>query len=158
MIIDVILSYNTAIFPNQSRFICHLRAVLAAIAIIFILLMIICGVGASKQRTGGLDDPLLLLIWRPEDGGYELHVVSNVSEWIIGIAELVYFATFALEFSKFRMITPTLRPVDASATLRKGGPTATGSPAGGSEHEINREREPLLPSKSKQFLYIGTGE
>ncbi|OWA53046.1 hypothetical protein BV898_17482, partial [Hypsibius exemplaris] len=155
MIIDVLLSYHTAIFPNQSRAVCHVRAVIAGTVTVCIVIMIVAGVYSTEHRLGGLEDPEMRLIWRPQDGGWEEHVTSNVCEWFIGIAQLVYFATFIEEFRKFRLPIARLRPVDANATLRHGAsPTSDKS---GSSNGGERESEPILKSKSKQFLYIGTG-
>ncbi|OWA51351.1 hypothetical protein BV898_15837, partial [Hypsibius exemplaris] len=66
MIIDVLLSYHTAIFPNQSRAVCHVRAVIAGTVTVCIVIMIVAGVYSTEHRLGGLEDPEMRLVWRPQ--------------------------------------------------------------------------------------------
>jgi hypothetical protein len=36
--------------------------------------------------------------WYPEDGGWEMHVASTVSEWIVATSFCVYMLSFVQEF------------------------------------------------------------
>ena len=41
------------------------------------------------------DDPRK---WYPKDGGWEMHVVSTVSEWIVATSFCVYILSYVQEF------------------------------------------------------------
>jgi len=44
--------------------------------------------------------------WHKEDGGWELHVVSTITEWLCAIAFCTYILTFTEEFRDIRIIPP----------------------------------------------------
>lgn len=46
-----------------------------------------------------------VLKWQPEDGGFEMHLVSTVSEWICATATMSYVALLHEEF-KYLSLTP----------------------------------------------------
>lgn len=35
--------------------------------------------------------------------GYGQHLISSISEWVIGVSALLYFLTYAVEFGKFKL-------------------------------------------------------
>ncbi|EDO49700.1 predicted protein, partial [Nematostella vectensis] len=41
--------------------------------------------------------------WKPGDAGYELHVVSNVAEWVAGASFTIYISTFYSEFQRLSL-------------------------------------------------------
>jgi len=44
--------------------------------------------------------------WYPEDGGWEMHVVSTVSEWIVATSFCVYILSFVQEFRVINIEEP----------------------------------------------------
>ena len=44
--------------------------------------------------------------WYPEDGGFQLHVASTASEWIMASVFNVFILTFVREFQKISMNHP----------------------------------------------------
>ncbi|XP_077560230.1 DNA damage-regulated autophagy modulator protein 1-like [Haemaphysalis longicornis] len=47
--------------------------------------------------------------WRPEDGGYHLHVASTASEWVLVFAVDVYLLTFVKELRSICLISPKVQ-------------------------------------------------
>ncbi|XP_069696578.1 DNA damage-regulated autophagy modulator protein 2-like isoform X2 [Periplaneta americana] len=79
----------------------HIRVALAMICTIFFILLSITGVISHLQFHG--KDPRK---WYPEDGGWEMHVVSTVSEWIVATSFCVYILSFVREFRTLSMEEP----------------------------------------------------
>ena len=44
--------------------------------------------------------------WYPEDGGWEMHVASTVSEWIVATSFCVYILSFVQEFRAINIEEP----------------------------------------------------
>jgi len=44
--------------------------------------------------------------WYPEDGGWEMHVASTVSEWIVATSFCVYILSFVQEFRVINIEEP----------------------------------------------------
>ncbi len=44
--------------------------------------------------------------WNPEDGGWNLHLVSTVSEWVVALALNAFLLTFVPEFKKVTLDSP----------------------------------------------------
>jgi hypothetical protein len=44
--------------------------------------------------------------WYPEDGGWEMHVASTVSEWIVATSFCVFILSFVREFQKINLEEP----------------------------------------------------
>ena len=44
--------------------------------------------------------------WYPEDGGWEMHVASTVSEWIVATSFCVYILSFVQEFRTIKIEEP----------------------------------------------------
>ncbi|XP_077519442.1 DNA damage-regulated autophagy modulator protein 2-like [Amblyomma americanum] len=55
--------------------------------------------------------------WRPEDGGYHLHVASTASEWILVFAVDVYLLTFVKELRQICLISPKVQFLAEGAQL-----------------------------------------
>ncbi|XP_078053796.1 DNA damage-regulated autophagy modulator protein 2-like isoform X1 [Augochlora pura] len=55
--------------------------------------------------------------WYKEDGGWELHVASTVTEWICAIAFCIYLLTFTDEFRDLKISHPTVICVPSRARL-----------------------------------------
>lgn len=50
-----------------------------------------------------------VLYWTPKDGGYEYHLISTISEWIMVLSFCLYVSTFYWEFKRFDFIPGELR-------------------------------------------------
>ena len=59
--------------------------------------------------------------------GYVEHLVSTVSEWLIAIADVLYFATFYKEFKLFRVLPPKIVYYD-SETAKESLPNLNDNP------------------------------
>jgi predicted cobalt transporter CbtA len=44
--------------------------------------------------------------WYPEDGGWEMHVASTVSEWIVATSFCIYILSFVREFQIINIEEP----------------------------------------------------
>ena len=63
------------------------------------------------------DDPRK---WYPKDGGWEMHVVSTVSEWIVATSFCVYILSFVQEFRTISIEEPQVRTYFILMTCFKG--------------------------------------
>ncbi|KAF7387239.1 hypothetical protein HZH68_012916 [Vespula germanica] len=79
----------------------HLRTALSTFCTVCFFVIFITGVLASLAYKGTNPQK-----WYKNDGGWELHVASTVTEWICAIAFCVYILTFTDEFRDIRMIHP----------------------------------------------------
>ncbi|KDR23377.1 hypothetical protein L798_05340, partial [Zootermopsis nevadensis] len=79
----------------------HARVVLAMVCTIFFILLSITGVISHLQFHG--KDPRK---WYPEDGGWEMHVASTVSEWIVATSFCIYILSFVREFQIINIEEP----------------------------------------------------
>ena len=55
------------------------------------------------------DDGHTMQFWQPEDGGWDLHVVSTVFEWILGINIILYLVSFYNEFHQSHLCPPRVK-------------------------------------------------
>lgn len=46
--------------------------------------------------------------WKPEDGGYETHIISTIAEWIAAMALDFFILSFTKEFQTFSIQTPRI--------------------------------------------------
>nr|CAD7572490.1 unnamed protein product [Timema californicum] len=47
--------------------------------------------------------------WRPEDGGWDAHIVSTVSEWMLSIIFCTFILTYVRDFSYIHLEPPVVR-------------------------------------------------
>jgi hypothetical protein len=47
--------------------------------------------------------------WRPDDGGWELHLASTISEWVLCITYCVLVLSFVPEFYNLELEAPVIR-------------------------------------------------
>lgn len=73
-----------------------IRLILSALALPFYFLFIITATCSLAIFDG--DDQLK---WTENDAGYDLHLVSTISEWILTVDIILYILTFSCEFKKF---------------------------------------------------------
>ncbi|GFG32451.1 hypothetical protein Cfor_04301, partial [Coptotermes formosanus] len=99
-ILQAICSYYLHPLAN-SIVMAHMRVVLAMVCTVFFILLSITGVISHLQFHG--KDPRK---WYPEDGGWEMHVASTVSEWIVATSFCVYILSFVQEFRAISIEEP----------------------------------------------------
>ncbi|KYQ56178.1 DNA damage-regulated autophagy modulator protein 2 [Trachymyrmex zeteki] len=79
----------------------QLRTALSTFCTVCFIVIVITGVLAHSAYKG--TNPRK---WNKEDGGWELHVVSTITEWLCAIAFCTYILTFTEEFRDIRIIPP----------------------------------------------------
>lgn len=79
----------------------HLRTALSIFCTICFFVIFITGILARLAYKG--TNPRK---WYKEDGGWELHVVSTITEWLCAMAFCVYILTFTEEFRDIRISHP----------------------------------------------------
>jgi hypothetical protein len=47
--------------------------------------------------------------WRPDDGGWELHLASTISEWVLCITYCVLVLSFVPEFYNLELEAPVIK-------------------------------------------------
>lgn len=105
MILQTILSCMSASTGIKGNTPCirRLRVLLCVLDTILVLVLIIAakvavsigpGPGKSKRH------------WSSDDPGYAVHLVATISEWLMALMTVIYFATFHWEFKHFRMSPP----------------------------------------------------
>lgn len=50
--------------------------------------------------------------WSRKDGGWELHLVSTISEWVTAISTMTYVLTFSPDFRNISLSEPVLHIED----------------------------------------------
>jgi len=98
--IQAICSYYLHPLAN-SIVMAHTRVALAMVCTVFFIVLSITGVISHLQFHG--KDPRK---WYPEDGGWEMHVASTVSEWIVATSFCVYILSFVQEFRAINIEEP----------------------------------------------------
>ncbi|KYN07461.1 DNA damage-regulated autophagy modulator protein 2, partial [Cyphomyrmex costatus] len=79
----------------------QLRTALSIFCTVCFIVIVITGVLAHLAYKGTNPQK-----WHKEDGGWELHVVSTITEWLCAIAFCTYILTFTEEFKDIRIIPP----------------------------------------------------
>ncbi|XP_058829563.1 DNA damage-regulated autophagy modulator protein 1 [Topomyia yanbarensis] len=81
----------------------HIRLAIASICTIFFIIVAVTGIISHILFNG--TDPRK---WYPSDGGWEYHVASSISEWIVATAFCFYILTFTDEFRVMQLDHPPL--------------------------------------------------
>uniref|UniRef100_A0A182ML88 CWH43-like N-terminal domain-containing protein n=1 Tax=Anopheles culicifacies TaxID=139723 RepID=A0A182ML88_9DIPT len=81
----------------------NLRMALSVVCTIFFMIVAVTGVISHILFRG--TDPRK---WYPSDGGWEYHVASSISEWIVATAFCFYVLTFTDEFRTMQFDHPPL--------------------------------------------------
>lgn len=89
----------------------NLRLVLSVICTIFFIIVAVTGVISHVLFNG--TDPRK---WYPSDGGWEYHVASSISEWIVATTFCFYVLTFTDEFRTMRFDHPPLILLEIEAS------------------------------------------
>lgn len=80
-----------------------IRIVLSALAVLTFLIFFICAMVSYKNFEGDS-----YLHWKPEDGGYDWHVASTISEWVCAITIMIYLGLFKEEFQHMCIHEPII--------------------------------------------------
>uniref|UniRef100_A0A182I9P0 CWH43-like N-terminal domain-containing protein n=1 Tax=Anopheles arabiensis TaxID=7173 RepID=A0A182I9P0_ANOAR len=95
----------------------NLRMALSVVCTVFFMIVAVTGVISHILFRG--TDPRK---WYPSDGGWEYHVASSISEWIVATAFCFYVLTFTDEFRTMQLDHPPVKPnlilleIDSSRT------------------------------------------
>lgn len=81
----------------------HVRLAISAICTVFFIIVAVTGIISHILFNG--TDPRK---WYPSDGGWEYHVASSISEWIVATAFCFYILTFTDEFRTMQLDHPPL--------------------------------------------------
>lgn len=89
---QALISYNIHLFSGSIK-LAHIRLGLSALCTIFFMIVTITGIISHILFQG--QDPRK---WYPSDGGWNYHVASSVSEWIVSTLFSFYILSFSDEF------------------------------------------------------------
>ncbi|XP_060770276.1 DNA damage-regulated autophagy modulator protein 1 [Neoarius graeffei] len=92
IVLQTAISYKAHPHGSSKR-VCHIRAGFLVVAFLAVIPTLGC---AAFLKTSKLH-------WDPEDKGYELHIVSAVSEWIAAFTFVFFFFTYIQEFKQFTL-------------------------------------------------------
>lgn len=84
----------------------HVRLAIAAICTVFFIIVAVTGIISHILFNG--TDPRK---WYPSDGGWEYHVASSISEWIVATAFCFYILTFTDEFRLMQLDHPPVSSI-----------------------------------------------
>lgn len=91
------------------------RFILSALITVFFIITLAAGGAASaayKEQHKNMSDMAPELKWKKTDDGYNAHLASTFSEWLMSICFLLYFLTYFREFQKINVIIQ-IRPKNA---------------------------------------------
>ncbi|XP_013385752.1 DNA damage-regulated autophagy modulator protein 1 isoform X1 [Lingula anatina] len=100
--LHTVLSYKLCPLINP-RWLCHVRCILTLVTLLFMILMFVAGVLSLPQFSGSDKN-----MWSPDIPGYDVHVISTSSEWVMAMGLLGFFLTFMFDFRNFRVKAPKL--------------------------------------------------
>lgn len=78
-----------------------IRLLFAVICTVFFIVTAVTAVVAQMLYKG--KD---IRKWYPDDGGWQEHVASTASEWIVATSFCAYILTFAYDFKEISMVEP----------------------------------------------------
>ena len=96
------------------------RGVLSAVSSVCLSLVLLFVFLASRFE-GEVKD---ILHWKPFEGGYAFHLVTDFSEWIMAFSDLLAFLTFYFEF---RGLDTNVHVAHHQQTVRENGGGETGT-------------------------------
>lgn len=82
-----------------------MRIFLVAICVVTTVSTILTGGLASLQRNGSSNPNK----WRPDDGGWGLHIASTISEWVLCISYCILVFSFVPEFYNLELEAPVIK-------------------------------------------------
>ncbi|XP_069696581.1 DNA damage-regulated autophagy modulator protein 2-like isoform X2 [Periplaneta americana] len=90
-----------------SRVILIVRTVIVTLCIVFTFTTMFCGI-FSYMEAEEKENREAYMKWKPEDGGWELHLISAFSEWILGFSYCAMFLSYVPEFYAINVHTPVI--------------------------------------------------
>ncbi|KAJ8962321.1 hypothetical protein NQ318_018300, partial [Aromia moschata] len=100
------VSISVLLYPTfGDKLVIIFRGICAVICLITHGLTFAFGVAAWFQFTG-----TDITKWERKDGGYDLHLISVISEWILAIVTQLFLVSFAGEFRLVQFSEPTMSP------------------------------------------------
>lgn len=91
-------------YPHlNTKMMCYVRSVLCLIMIITFNLCFWLGPEAMKHFTGS--NPRK---WRKDQGGYYLHLIASLSEWITAICLDIFIGSFTFDMKRLVMTSPSV--------------------------------------------------
>lgn len=101
-ILQVWISYK---IPGlASKWMLRIRAFLVGICMLTTISTIIPGIVAFYEYRGSIRQK-----WKPEDGGWELHLTSAISEWILCITYCFLICSFVPDFYNLEIEAPIVK-------------------------------------------------
>ena len=96
------LSHRMLQCAMNTRKLCLCRLMLSIFGSIFFVSFLILFYYATRAWNDP-KPPESYALWKPENPGYTLHVISSVAEWLCAICVLLMFLSFAGEFNKIKI-------------------------------------------------------
>lgn len=85
--------------------VCRVRMIISVLSLIGIFVTTVSAGVAREQKLPGTDK----LHWKPNEPGFDAHLVSTIGEWVTAITFLFYFLSFAQDFRKLKLeVVPSL--------------------------------------------------
>ncbi|XP_064635073.1 DNA damage-regulated autophagy modulator protein 1-like isoform X1 [Lineus longissimus] len=115
-------------YPDYNALtICVVRAVMSCISTISMVMAFVTAMIARTAWTnsGPHDHPRQK--WQPTDPGFDEHIVSTFSEWVMAIAFVLYFFTFIRDFQKIKLkvtVDPLVQHLGEAPPPRNVAPAA----------------------------------
>ncbi|XP_055330350.1 DNA damage-regulated autophagy modulator protein 2-like [Paramacrobiotus metropolitanus] len=111
MWVETYITYK--IHPGrESKWMCHFRLICAVVGLLaFVNMMVTIAVAFHYYKPLDNRQPVY---WLPEDGGWEWHTASSVSEWVVATMEVLFFSSYTKEFKRFKLIFPKLVLAEAT--------------------------------------------
>lgn len=99
------LSYKSLAYGMNRICTVWLRFIMSFFVTCFMILTFVGASIASLKWKNGNHRNDTMLEWKKSDPGYDWHLTSTFSEWLMAIFFICYFFTFYQEFRKIRLIT-----------------------------------------------------
>ncbi|PNF38793.1 hypothetical protein B7P43_G12032 [Cryptotermes secundus] len=87
-----------------SKWMLRIRAFLVGLCVLTTISTIIPGIVAFFEYRGSIRQK-----WKPEDGGWELHLASAISEWILCITYCALMCSFVPDFYNLEIEAPIVK-------------------------------------------------
>lgn len=87
----------------NTRRLCLLRIILTVMATVFFVAFLILFYFSTIKWKDGHNSNHNYATWGPGDGGYALHVIASVCEWLCAVSLLLFFISFTREFNKVKI-------------------------------------------------------
>lgn len=102
---QAVISHKMRSQAMSSALSSYTRFVLAFLVTVFFIITIVAGGASTAQYKKHKNDTVGRYDheWKEDDPGYQAHLASTFSEWLMSICFLLYFLTFFREFQKINV-------------------------------------------------------